>query len=196
MHKFLAACLLFISVSGFGQAKRALSLMDKQKYEAAFELLENGFLKDSTSASIPFVLSKLYLIEQWPHSNLDSAFYFSLLSLSNYDLLIEKQLDKHIRDNFGKTRLIILKERIDSLAFSEAKTSGKELDYQVFIDQHGGAKELDSAIFLRNQQAFLTAQNTNTLSSYKFFLGNYPKAVNWQKANDVYQTKLYKEKRG
>ena len=193
MHKFLAVGLLFISLSGFGQAKRAQSLIEKGKYTTTFELLENGLEKDSTSASIPFVLANLYLIEEWPQSNLDSAYYFSLLSLANYDLLSEKQLDKHIRDNFGKTRLVTVKEEIDSLAFLVAKSGGAELDFQVFIDQHSNAKELDSAIFLRNQQAYLLAANTNNLNSYKFFLDTYPKAVDWKHADARYQKILYNE---
>lgn len=191
MRIFLAAGLLFISFSSFGQAKRAQSLIEKFKYDAAFALLENGLIKDSTSASTPFVLANLYLVKAWPPSNLDSAYYFSLLSLSNYDLLSEKQLDKHIRDNFGKTRLVTLKEEIDSLAFLIAKSNGAELDYQVFIDQHSSAKELDSAIFFRNERAYLQAARTNSLNSYKLFLDTYPKAIDWQYADTRYQKILY-----
>lgn len=193
MHKFITIGLLFISLTGFGQARRALSLMDKLKYEAAFELLQNGLIKDSTSASTPFVLANMYLVNEWPQSSLDSAYYFSLLSLSNYDLLSEKQLDKHIKDDFGKTRLVTLKKVIDSLAFLVAKSNGAEQDYQVFIERHSVAKELDSAIFLRNEQAYLLATNANSLNSYKAFLNKYPKADDWQRADDRYQKILYNE---
>ncbi len=193
MRIFLAVGLLFISFSGFGQAKRALSLMDKLKYDAAYGLLENGFKKDTISASIPYALANLYLVKDWPQSNLDSAYYFSVLSLKKYGLLTEKKLDKHIKDGFGKTKLAALKTKIDHLSFIVSKSGGKETDYQRFIDQHTDAVDIDSAIILRNQQAFLTAENTNTLKSYKFFLEGYPKSADWQKANKVYQTKLYNE---
>ena len=193
MQKLLAVCLLFIAFTSLGQARRALSLMDKQKYAIAFELLENGLIKDTTSASIPFVLSKLYLIDEWPQSNLDSAFYFSWLSLANYDRLDEKQLDRHIKDNFGKTRLYILKEKIDSIAFSIAKTKGGEHDFQVFINQHTDAKELDSAVFLRNEQAYILAAKSNSLQSYKQFLDTYPEAKDWVRADANYQKLLFNE---
>jgi WG repeat protein len=194
MRKFLAICFLFISFSSFGQAKRALSLIDKQKYEAAFNLLDNGFDKDTSSASIPFVLSTLYLVDSWPRINLDSAHYFSLVSIKNYDRLTEKSLDKHIKDGFGKTRLLIQKKKIDSLAFDVAKSGGTESDYQKFINEHKGALELDSAIILRNTQAFLLATNKNTLQSYEFFLKSYKNAIEWQRADEVYQHKLYFER--
>ncbi|MCF6359950.1 MAG: WG repeat-containing protein [Cyclobacteriaceae bacterium] len=193
MHRFLVVCLLFISFISFGQAKRAQSLMEKQKYESAFDLLSNGLAKDTTSASIPFVLAKLYLVEEWPQHQLDSAFYFSVCSLHKYDLLDEKHLDRHIKDGFGKTRLLRLKKHIDSLVFEVVKQRGKETDYQKFIDRHTDASELDSAIYLRNEQAYLTASTINTLESYKRFLNKYLKAADWDKANANYQKILYTE---
>ncbi len=193
MHKFLTLVLLVISFAGFGQAKRALSLIEKQKYETAFDLLSNGIVKDTTSASIPFVLAKLYLVQEWPQYQLDSAYYFSVRSLRNYALLEEKYLDKHIKDGFGKTRLLTLKKHIDSLAFEVVKQKGTEIDYQEFIDSHTDASELDSAIYLRNEQAYLTASTINTLTSYKQFLDKYPKAVDWDKADASYQKILYRE---
>ena len=193
MHKFLAVGLLFISFSGFGQARRAQSLIEKLKYDVAFDLLESGLSKDTVSASIPFMLANLYLVQEWPRENLDSAFFFSVLSLKKYDLLTEKTLDKHIKEGFGKTRLTALKKEIDHLSFIVSKSGGLEVDYQRFINQHADAADIDSAIFLRNEQAFLTAQKANTLKSYKSFLENYPQAIDWQKANTVYQTKLYNE---
>lgn len=193
MHKFLALCLLFISFSGFGQARRAQSLIEKQKYETAFVLLSNGLVKDSTSASIPFVLAKLYLVKAWPKHQLDSAHYFSVRSLQKYDLLGEKHLDRHVKDGFGKTRLLSLKNHIDSLAFEIAKEGGTERDFQHFIDQHTTANSLDSAIYYRDAQAYLTAEQKNSLSSYKYFIGTYPNAVDWQKADAHYQQILYAE---
>jgi len=193
MHKFLAVGLLFISLSGFGQARRAQGLLEKLKFDAAFDLLESGLEKDSISASIPYVLANLYLAQDWPQENLDSAFYFSVLSLKKYDLLTEKTLDKHIKEGFGKTKLVALKKEIDHLSFIASKSGGAEADYQRFIDEHTDAIDIDSAIFLRDEQAFLTAQKANTINSYKFFLDGYPKAKDWQKANNTYQTKLYNE---
>ena len=154
MHKFLAVSFLFISLSGFGQARRAQGLIEKLKYDAAFELLESGLAKDSISASIPYVLATLYLVGDWPQENLDSAFYFSILSLTKYDLLTDKTLDKHIKEGYGKTRLIALKKEIDHLSFTASKSGGTESDYQRFIDEHADAIDIDSAIYLRNEQAF------------------------------------------
>jgi len=193
MRIFLAGSLLLFSVASFGQAKRALSLIEKQKYETAFDLLSNGLAKDTTSASIPFVLAKLYLEQDWPQNQLDSAFYFSERSLYKYDLLDEKHLDKHIKDGFGKTRLLTLKKHIDKLAFEVAKQRGTEIDYQEFIDRHTDAAELDSAIYLRNEQAYITASRINTLTSYNQFLDKYPNAVDWEKADATYQRILYVE---
>ncbi len=193
MRIFLAGSILLFSVASFGQARRALSLIEKQKYETAFDLLSNGLAKDTTSASIPFVLAKLYLVQDWSQHQPDSAYYFSVRSLRNYDLLDEKHLDKHIKDGFGKTRLLSLKKHIDSLTFEVVKQRGTEIDYQEFIDRHTGAAELDSAIYLRNEQAYLTASTINTLNSYKQFLDKYPKATDWEKADAKYQRILYVE---
>ncbi|VAW27650.1 hypothetical protein MNBD_BACTEROID06-1504 [hydrothermal vent metagenome] len=193
MRIFLAGSILLFSVASFGQARRALSLIEKQKYETAFDLLSNVLAKDTTSASIPFVLAKLYLVQDWPQHQLDSAYYFSVRSLFKYDRLGEKDLNRHIKEGFGKTRLLTLKKHIDSLAFEVVKQRRTEIDYQKFIDSHTDAAELDSAIYLRNEQAYLTASSINTLVSYKRFLDKYPKAVDWDKADAKYQKILYKE---
>ncbi len=193
MRLFLAGCLLLISLVNFGQARRALSLIEKEKYETAFDLLKNALAKDSLSASVPFALANLYLVSPWPQNQLDSAYYFTVLSLSNYARLDEKRLDRHIKEGFGKTRLLSLKIHIDSLAFKIAKNGGSQNDYQEFINKHTDALALDSAIYYRNEQAFLTASHINTLESYKLFLDSYPQSVDWLRANAKYQLILYKE---
>ncbi len=193
MRLFLAASLIVFSFTSFGQAKRALSLIEKEKHENAFDLLKNGLGKDTTSASIPFVLAKLYLVQEWPQNQLDSAYYYAVLSLQKYDRLDEKRLDKHIKDGFGKTRLLNLKKRIDSLAFGIAKRGGTQSNFQRFIDTHTDALELDSALFYRNKQAYITASNKNTLQSYQQFLQAYPLAQDWGSANASYQQILYAE---
>lgn len=194
MRLLLFISLLFISLSAWGQAKRAENLIEKEKYEQAFEILVSGMQKDSTDASLPFVLSELYLTSNWKQQNLDSAFYFAVNAIEKYNLLDEKSLDKHIKDGFGKTRLVELKEHIDHLSFERAKEGGKEESYQQFIDQHTDATDLDSAIFLRNEQAFLKASLINTRSSYKYFLDNYPNANDWREVDARYQKILYIEK--
>ncbi|MCF6352851.1 MAG: WG repeat-containing protein [Cyclobacteriaceae bacterium] len=191
MRSFLAGSLLLISLAGFGQARRALSLIEKHKYETAFDLLKNTLAKDSISASVPFALANLYLVPQWPQNQLDSAYYFAVLSLSNYAQLDEKRLDRHIKEGFGKTRLLSLKIHIDSLAFGVAKNGDTQNDYQEFINKHTDALALDSAIYYRDKQAFLTASHINTLASYKHFLDSYPQAVDWAKADAQYQQILY-----
>ncbi len=193
MRIFLASCLLLISLAGFSQARRSLSLIEKQKYETAFYLLQNALAKDSTSASVPFALANLYLVPQWSQSQLDSAYYFAVLSLSNHARLDEKHLDRHIKEGFGKTKLLSLKIHIDSLAFEVAKSGGTQNDYQNFINKHTDALTLDSAIYYRNEQAFLTASHINTLASYTLFLDSYPQAVDWAKADARYQQILYNE---
>ncbi len=193
MRIFLTGCLILISFASVGQSRRAQNLIEKQKYESAFQLLKNELAKDTISASIPFVLAKLYVTPHWSNYQLDSAYYFSMLSLARYGLLNEKRLDRHIKEGFGKTRLLSLKGHIDSLAFDVAKAGGTELDYQTFIKVHTDAHELDSAIYYRNEEAYKTASIINSLQSYKQFLDAYPKADDWAKANAKYQRMLYKQ---
>lgn len=193
MRVLATACFLIIPSLVWGQARRAENLMEKEKYETAHEVLLNGMEKDSTDAALPFVLATLYLTNAWPQANLDSAYYFSVLAIRKYDQLDEKNLDKHIRDGFGKTRLVELKQQIDHLSFERAKTGGGEEDFQQFINQHADAIDLDSAIYLRNEQAFLKASQTNTRKSYKYFIDHYKGAKDWQEADERYQRILYNE---
>lgn len=185
--------LLVIPLMGWSQARRAQSLIEKQKYETAHQLLSNGMAKDSVAASLPYVMASLYLQAPWHLAQLDSAYYFSTLSLRRYDLLNEKQLDKHIKDGFGKSKLIQLKEQIDSLAFEVAKAGNTRQHYQQFIEVHTTARQLDSAIYYRNARAFEHASRVNTLESYHSFLTQYPKAADWPEADARYQLLLYKQ---
>ena len=193
MRTWITLCLTLLTLTSLGQARRVENLIEKEKYENAYEVVLSGMEKDSTDAALPFVLSELYLTKTWTRANLDSAFYFAVLAIEKYDLLDEKNLDKHIRDGFGKTRLVELKEHIDHLAFERAKSGGKEEDYQQFLDRHADASDLDSAIYLRNEQAFMKASFENSLSSYKFFMDNYKDAKDWQEADARYQKILYNE---
>ena len=196
MRVLLAICLLLITNLATGQARRAENLIEKEKYETAHELLVSGMEKDSTDAALPFVLSTLYLTQAWPQANLDSAYYFSVLAINKYDQLDEKSLDRQIKDGFGKTRLVELKEKIDHLAYERAKGGDKEEDYQQFMDQHADASDLDSAIYFRDKRAFQKASALNSRSSYKYFLDNYKKANDWQEADARYQKILYYEMTG
>ena len=193
MRLLFIGTFILISFSSWTQARRALNLIEKEKYEVGFDLLQNACTKDTLSADIPYVLATLYLNEQWERTNLDSAYFFVLLAIEKYNQLDEKQLDKHIKDGFDKPLLMILKKDIDKKVFNRTKTEGKAQDYQRFIDKHPNALELDSAVYLRNEQAFINASLTNTLKSYKFFLDKYPDALDWQEANDQYQRILYIE---
>ncbi|MEJ0056728.1 MAG: hypothetical protein WDN75_14365 [Bacteroidota bacterium] len=90
--------------------------------------------------------------------------------------------------------LFALTARIDSISFEKTKFLNTENAYQHFIDHHGAAKQIPSAIELRDEVAFLEALKSNTWSGFQKFIMKYPASLRYNEAQNRYEKLLYEDK--
>jgi len=181
----------------FAQAKRGLSLIEKNKFDQAYSALTKALRKDSVAPAEEYVLSVLFMDHASSYYAVDSAYDHIIKALDKLTWLEEsdpKTLTKLQREGFTRVRLATHKRKVDSVAFQITRTKHTEKDYNNFIRTHSTALEMDSAIALRNSLAFQKASETNTYSSYQSFFNRYPNAVEVAKAKKRYERLLYRAK--
>ena len=165
MRILVFLCLLIIPIVAQSQARRAQSLIDKTKIEEAYQLLTKELKKDTLSSAEKYVLANLFFNPVFVNNNLDSAYFYVLEALEAYDLTSAKAQARLVNNGFNKELFGQLKDEIEIAGFLRAKDGGKEQDYINFLTEFPTSLQVDSAIILRNIEAFITAEKINTFQS-------------------------------
>ncbi len=187
----LAVFFLLYALTGMGQARRALNLMEKGRYEEAREVLQRGIAKDSLDAAARLVLAQLFFTEEYPQYNIDSAYHYVLAARQTYDSLENKEQERLDKAGLGSNASLALQRAIEQAAFVRAKQQDTEQAYLAYIQQFSTSPLLDSAILLRNRAAFGQASAAHTYQAYRAFLDKYPDAAEAAEAQKRYELLLY-----
>lgn len=97
---------------------------------------------------------------------------------------------------FPVDSLILINRRaaIDSAAFQRAMMVNTEVGYNDFLNRFAHARQVERAIELRNEVAYVDALKINTYESYLNFLTKYPQASRVADARQRYERLLYEAK--
>ena len=125
--------LFLLPTLAYSQAQRALGLIDKLKYDQAEELLYRSISKDSLNPGEKYVLSILYFTDDYFNYNLDSAHYYALNAIEDYDVSGEKILEKLRKDEIVRNDLIRQKDLIEAIAFSLTRKVNTETAYISYL---------------------------------------------------------------
>lgn len=191
MRILVLLCLLILPNVVQSQARRAQSLIQKNKIEEAYQLLTKELKKDSLASAEKYVLANLFFNPDYAKNNLDSAYHYILQAFTAYDKIEEKAQTKLSNNGFDKALFGRLKEEIEAAGFLRTKDGGKEQDYINFLNEFPTSLQVDSAIILRNIVAFITAEKINTFQSYKHFFDTYPQANEANVARKWYEKLLF-----
>ena len=183
-------CLGFPFIT-LGQAKRAQNLIEKEKYESAYELLLKSTTKDSLASAEKYVLSTLFMLDSFPSSNIDSAYAYILNGLDDLSKTDDKILGRLEKDDFNKKTFTQQKQHIEAVAFAPAKAEGTESAYIIYLKKYPTALQTDSAITFRNADAYKQAAQQHTYESYQAFFDKYPKAKEVPEAREHYELLLF-----
>ncbi|MBP6532330.1 MAG: WG repeat-containing protein [Bacteroidia bacterium] len=160
-------------------------------YFKAKEYFEKSLEKKPTGAA--FGLSKIFSTENNPFFNLDSARKYILIS----DLSFKADKPKDVRyySEFGvnDTSILALSENICEKYFDYVQKIDSVAIYDHFILDFGSCSERVSVVELRNAAAFRDANKINTSSGYKLYAQTYPDAKEFNRANELYQQRLFEE---
>ena len=91
MRFFVVIMIFLVPLSGFSQARRARTLIEKQKLSEARELLQKALHKDSLAAAEKYVLAGLYFNPAFTGYNIDSAYHYILAATSAWDFTEAKE---------------------------------------------------------------------------------------------------------
>ena len=181
-------------LSNAASPKRALKLLEKDKFEKVEKQLEKILSKDSISPGAHYVYSLLYLDTGYQYYHIDTSWFHIQKSLTQIKFLDEKALKKLGRASINDSTILRQKLRVDTAAFVRAKRLHTIEGYDYFIENHPTAPQFSQAIDLRNEIAWQNAKSTNTYESYLYFINTYPDARQIKEAVELYDILLYREK--
>ena len=197
MKKGLLAAAIFLNLT-LGvvaqNSKRALSLLEKKDYLKVEQILRKSTEKDSINPGSYYVYSQLFLNESFPRYNLDSSYLLILKAIDHLALVDQKEVDRLNKIQINDSTLWMQKDKIDSLAYQLALNNNEESGYNLFLQKHPTARQVNQAKTLRDKVAYLEAEKINTYRSYKTFMDKYPDALEVREANDNYNQLLFAEK--
>ncbi|NNF20993.1 MAG: WG repeat-containing protein [Saprospiraceae bacterium] len=195
MKRFCWLFLLFIIPNLIhAQAKRALNLIEKLKYDQAEELLLKSINNDSISAGEKYVYSILLFTEDYYHTDIDSAYYYSLSAIEDFKKSDVKTLEKLEKDEITMDSLTSHKNRIEHFTYETVRKENTEEAYQDYLDKYSASLLTDSVIHYRNKTAFDNVSEINNWESYEKFMQKYPESDQYSEAKTRYEELIYNYK--
>ncbi len=191
---FLTYLSVVAALPAFSQAKRAINFMEKEKYEQASALLYKSIKQDSLNAGERYVFSLLFFNRDYPQHNIDSAYFYILTALTDFEKTDEKTLEKLAKDRIDHPALARQKKSIEEAAFERTRTADTEADYIRFIDKFPTSEMYDSAIWYRNERAWEQAAKQDTWRSYQGLMLRYPDAARYNEAKSRYELLIFENK--
>ena len=179
---------------GCSSPKKALSLLDKQKYEQAREVLDKTAPQDSLPVGAYYGYSLLYADSLFSGYDIDTAYQYVQQAINGYPHLEERSRTKLSKQlGLDTTRLYEQRQFVDSLAYERAQRQSSIGSYQAFIDHFTSARQIPQAIAYRNQLVFDSIQQLDTYPAYRFFMDTYPDAAQFPLAQQRYNTLAFQE---
>jgi len=184
MKLFLSfICLALISFTSC-RINRGFEALEKYDYFEAKKQFEKSIGKKTSPAA--YGLSRIYLRNDNPFHNLDSAYHYGLLAVETYNHLKENHQQKLAEDH-GYTLGIAKHQRakVSKEFYKKAKQENTVQGYKEFIANHPWSELKDSAIYERNLLAFKKAKEINSSKAYSNYLKYYPESVHFDKAKQL-----------
>lgn len=194
MRKLLFTVLIFSCISAYGNPRKALKLIEKQKFDKALVLLQKSLDKDTLNPGANYILSLLYLDTAYPSYDEDLSWHYVSLAERQIDTANAKLMKRLSKDGIALRDILMQKAKVDSAAFITASRINAIASYNRFLSSHSGAAQTSEALNRRNELAWRAAEKENSWRAYELFMKTYPDADQFREAKRRYETLLYDEK--
>ncbi|SFT51634.1 WG containing repeat-containing protein [Lishizhenia tianjinensis] len=175
MKKALYIFLGTVMIAGCA-TKKGFEAMQAYNYFEAKEKLEKVVQRDSTLAS--FALAALYSRGDNPFTDLDKAYLMVNTAINAYvDLEPKTILEYKENYDYSIDSLRSLRADINEKYFLKVQEENTIARYNYYINTHTESKYVDSAVFLRDQLAYIIAKADDSNKGYQEFLSKYPTSV-------------------
>lgn len=194
-QQFILVSLAFISMVSLEVPKKAFRHYEKGDIKKAIQTLDKSIEKDGLNPGAYYLYSLIHTDPHYAKGNVDEAYQFVLKAISQFKTIKEPKELKSLADvGVDSVSLEKHKDKIDSLKFLDIKSIHTIAAYNEFVQTHAGAKEVSTAIDLRNQIAFSDAQKANTWEKYEQFMKEYPEAKEYPQADSLYKLLIFADK--
>ena len=175
LKTYIFLSLLVLPLSSYaGRIDKAYEALQKYDYFRAKKYFEKHLPVDLSPASQGLAI--IYLRNDNPFHNIDSAFRYVNLAIDHFDEVKERKKEKWAVYGFTMDSLISLRQHVSTAHFKRYKEQNSVEGYSAFIDVHTWASERNRAIEIRDSLAFFGAVMSNESSAFKRFLENYPQS--------------------
>jgi hypothetical protein len=193
MRYLFLSLLIFTASTGYAGEKRALKLLEKGKYSKLVEYLDKSIQKDSLNPGAFYVYSLLFNEPAYYDRDLDTAYYFILISQEMIKHVDERGLKKLERAGINDSAISVQKQKLDLQGYERAKDRHAIDDYNAYIQDFSTSQYRDLAIEDRNALAFEIAEKENTYQSYYSYMQDYPDSHQFRKAKENYDKLLFED---
>jgi len=184
---------MFLSFHLFaGKIEKGFQSLDIYNYFDAKRLFEKALKRDNVAAS--YGLSIIYLRNDNPFYNLDSAHSCILRATTNYSSVKPKKKIKYSNWGADSLKMFEHRDKVSSALFEFAKLNHTVPIYQRFLDRNPWSSHKDSVVFYRDELAFEMANQKNNAAAYQEFLKTYPQSERTQDAQMAFDRLNYQER--
>ena len=186
--------LLCLQTLHAGNYKSILKLIEKGKYTKAFEQAQKDIDKDLYHPGACFVMSILYINNDFPAYQQDSAWNYIVRAEKSIVDLDEKSKNKLSRAGITAETIEQQKRMVDSVIYHTIIPVDNITTYNHFIVSHPDSPYKQNVIEKRDQLAWEYTNSIDTYQAYHDFLKKYPNAKQVEDAQIRYEVLLYEEK--
>ncbi|MBS1558802.1 MAG: WG repeat-containing protein [Bacteroidetes bacterium] len=188
----VALSLALPSRAQINPLRQAEKKINQHNWSVARQVLTKVLRKDSLNIEARVLMARWFLNPGNPSYQTDSAYRHIIMALRIFSRTETKE--KWKRKQLDSGSLLLLRHKVDSLAFDEAKAQNTEKSYDDFISKHPGATQAIQATELRDEVAFLEAMKQNTYTAFGNFLKRYPSSHRTAEALHRFESLLFESK--
>lgn len=184
MKLSFASIFIFLIIATSCRINKGFDALEEYNYFESKEQFEKVIGKKTSPAA--YGLSIIYLRDDNPFHNLDSAYHYGLLAVESYNLLKENHQQK-LAEEYGYTLSAARHQRakISKRFYEIAKQKNTVQVYKEFIANHPWSDLKDSAVYDRNLLAFENAKKINSSKSYQNYIKFYPESIHIDEAQKL-----------
>ncbi len=188
----LVLCLAVLTGTTMAdQNGRALRALLERNFEKAEDHLIKSLEKDPINPGAKYIYSTIYSDNTFSRYSIDSAYYFALKAIDDFQYADEKIISALIKNKIYELHLIKQRKKVENQAFNRSLSLNSVMSFNLFMDHFPLSEQIPLAVEHRNALAFEQTQKINMWEAYKDFIESFPDADQIPKAQRAYERLLF-----
>lgn len=174
-----------------GKIDKAFDALKIYDYFKAKKYFEKSLRSDPSVAA--FGMATIYYRHDNPFHSLDSAYKYVQLSETQFPETKAGKLLRYQVYGFTQTGVDSLRQLISTEFYKLTTQQNSVAAYQLFINEHPWAQEMEQAVYKRDSIAFEEAKQLNTAMAFAHYRTTYPASAFDEAANEQLMDAQYRE---